>query len=121
MTARTLELEDGKYAITLHDDGRITTERYREPWPVAEEQFVGNKMLHLLVERAIDAEASLVELAPARRIEVGDRVEHLFADVDPRTVIAVGRVWLWLDFQQAQLAAGELPTFLPMRNYRRIG
>lgn len=74
-----------------------------------------------LGQRALDAEASLVELAPAKRIEVGDRVEHIFADVDPRTVIAVGPDWLWLDFQQSQLAAGELPTFLPMRNYRRIG
>lgn len=121
MTARTLELEGGKYRLTLHDDGRVVAQRYSEDWPVAAEQFIGNKMLHLLLERALDAEASLVELAPAKRIEVGDRVEHLFADVDPRTVIAVGPDWLWLDFQQAQLAAGELPTFLPMRNYRRIG
>lgn len=55
------------------------------------------------------------------KIEVGDLVENIIhPDLDYRTVIQVGRDWIWLDFQQAQLDAGHAPIQLPIENYRVV-
>ena len=54
-------------------------------------------------------------------IEVGDLVENiLHPDLDHRTVIQVGRGWIWLDFQQGALDAGLAPQMLPIENYRVV-
>lgn len=41
----TIELENGKYTVRQHDDGRLTAERYHEPW----RDLTGDKMIGALV------------------------------------------------------------------------
>lgn len=61
-----------------------------------------------------------VEADRAQRIQVGDVVEHVDnPELDARRVITIGEDWLWLDFQEAQLTAGDLPPRLPLVNYRK--
>lgn len=48
----TVSLENGKYDITIHDDGRVTANRFGDPW----QDLTGNKMIYLLAMRAAEAE-----------------------------------------------------------------
>jgi hypothetical protein len=75
---RTLSLDDGKYTLyRTETDGEpgvdIRMERYRERWPAAELQFIGNKFLHSLV----DAHFELEDIARAARnvVEAFDAVK----------------------------------------------
>lgn len=91
-----------------HPDGQPIV----ETWPA----------LNACVAAAIEADRAQQD----NQIRVGDIVEK--ADnpaLDPRRVIAIGGegedAWLWLDFQQHELNAGQLPSRLPASSYRKAG
>lgn len=76
-----------------------------------------------LAKAKLDMAEHLVALLnnDAAQINVGDRVEHVNQpELDSRRVIARGDDWLWLDFQQAEFDEGQMPTRLPVGNYRKI-
>lgn len=109
---------DQKYLIDITDNGEeIATIVHRASvdYPLDGPLAKGKLVLAGHIVALLNADAAHQE-----QINVGDIVEHVTrTGLDARRVIARGDDWLWLDFQQSQLDAGQLPTRLPISNYRK--
>lgn len=58
MTIETIDLEDGKYTLLLHSDGRLEALRYGEPW----RDLCGDKLVLCLVQRVQALESKVEDL-----------------------------------------------------------
>lgn len=58
LTAETLTLEDGKYALVLHPDGKFEALRYGQPW----RDLCGDKMVLCLMQRIQALESQVEDL-----------------------------------------------------------
>lgn len=58
MTTETIDLEDGKYTLCLHSDGRLEALRYGEPW----RELCGDKLVLCLMQRVQALESKVEDL-----------------------------------------------------------
>ena len=56
---RKIEVEDGKYAVIFAEDGRMSFERYGEPWEAANRDFAYVKLIYALADELYEAKRAL--------------------------------------------------------------
>lgn len=77
--------EGGKYAVTQHDDGKLTAERYREPWrDLTGDKLVG-AMLDEVVRLRMIVSSESAESADSKYSEVWTTRNNRILTVDQMT------------------------------------